>query len=57
MKSPLYDQTSKEKTIVLDGYACNIGEVLNDHISKERAKSVKAAFIEYGVDISKISIH
>lgn len=52
----LYNQTSRESTIVIDGYACNIGEdVPNDFISKERAEAVKSAFIENGVDASKIS--
>ena len=54
----LYGQTSKDNTIVIEGYACNIGEdAPNDYISKERAEAVKATFLENGVDPSKISIH
>ena len=54
----LYNQTSEENTIVIDGYACNIGEdVPNNYISKERAEAVKSAFIENGVDALKISTH
>ena len=54
----LYSQTSKENIIVIDGYACNIGEdAPNDYISQERASAVKAVFIENGVDASKISTH
>ena len=51
----LYNQTSKENEIVVEGYACNIGEdAPNDYISHERAEAVKAAFVENGVDASKI---
>lgn len=54
----LYNQTSKENTIVIEGYACNIGEdAPNDYISKERAEVVKSAFVENGVDASKLTTH
>ena len=54
----LYNQTSKANAIVIDGYACNIGEdAPNDYISRQRAEAVKCAFIENGIDASKISTH
>ncbi|MDE7347319.1 MAG: OmpA family protein [Muribaculaceae bacterium] len=54
----IYNQTSRANSIVIDGYACNIGaDAPNDYISKERAEIVKAAFIENGIDPSKISTH
>lgn len=52
----LYNQTSKENGIVVEGYACNIGEdAPNDYISQQRAEAVKAALIESGVDAAKIT--
>ncbi len=52
----LYNQTSKENMIVVEGYACNIGEdAPNDYISQERAETVKAALVEHGVDAAKIT--
>lgn len=54
----LYNQTSKENGIIVEGYACNIGEdAPNDYISQERAKTVKAALVEHGVDVAKITTH
>lgn len=54
----LYNQTSKVNSIIIDGYACNMGEdAPNDYISMERAEIVKTAFIENGIDASKISTH
>lgn len=52
----LYNQTSKENGIVIEGYACNIGEdAPNDYISQQRAEAVKSAFIENGVESTKIT--
>ena len=52
----LYNQTSKENGIVIEGYACYIVEdAPNDYISQQRAEAVKSAFIENGVDASKIT--
>lgn len=52
----LYNQTSKENNIVVEGYACNIGDdAPNDYISQQRAEAVKAALVENGIDASKIS--
>ena len=54
----LFNQTSKENGIVVEGYACNIGEdVPNDYVSQQRAEAVKAALIENGVDAAKITTH
>lgn len=54
----LFNQTSKENGIVVEGYACNIGEdAPNDYVSKQRAEAVKAALIENGVDAAKIKTH
>lgn len=54
----LYNQTSKENGIIVEGYACNIGDdVPNDYISQQRAEAVKAALIENGVDAAKIKTH
>ena len=54
----LYNKTSKANTILIDGYACNIGEdAPNDYISQQRAETVKSALIENGVDASKITVH
>lgn len=54
----LYNQTSKENGIIVEGYACNIGEdAPNDYISQERAETVKAALVEHGVDAAKITTH
>lgn len=54
----LYNQTSKENKIVIEGYACNIGDdAPNDYISKERAEVVKTALVENGIEASKISTH
>lgn len=51
----LYNQTSKENEIIVDGYACNIGEdAPNDYISRQRAEAVKAVLVENGVDAAKI---
>ena len=53
----LYNKTSKANTILIDGYACNIGEdAPNDYISQQRAENVKSALIENGVDASKITV-
>ncbi len=52
----LYKQTSQKNTIVIEGFACNIGEdAPNNSISKERAEAVKEEFIENGVDATKLS--
>ena len=54
----LYNQTSKENNIVVEGYACNIGaDVPNNYISQERAEAVKAALIENGIDATKVITH
>lgn len=54
----LYNQTSKENGIIVEGYACNIGEdAPNDYVSQQRAEAVKAALIENGVDAAKITTH
>ena len=54
----LYKQTSKENNIVVEGYACNIGkDAPNDYISKQRAEDEKAALIENGIDVAKITTH
>lgn len=54
----LYNQTSKENRIVVEGYACNIGEdAPNDYISQQRAEAVKNALIENGLDANNITIH
>lgn len=54
----LYAQTNKTGTIVVEGYACNIGEdAPNDAISQQRAEAVKSALMVAGVDVSKIETH
>lgn len=54
----LYNQTSKMNEIIVEGYACNIGEdAPNNYISQQRADAVKSALIENGVDAAKIQTH
>ena len=52
----LYNQTSKKNEIIVEGYACSIGEdAPNNYISQQRAEAVKAALVENGVDAAKIT--
>ena len=54
----LYEKTNKEGIIVVDGYACNIGEdAPNDAISQQRAEAVMTALVSAGVNPSKIELH
>lgn len=54
----LYGQTDKAGIIMVDGYACNIGEdAPNDYISQQRAEVVKSALVAAGVDASKVETH
>lgn len=50
-----YLKTNTQSTIIVEGYACNIGsDEVNDKISIERAKAVKDALICNGVPAGKI---
>lgn len=52
----LYNKTSMEKGVVIEGYACNIGgDAPNDFISQQRAEAVRDALMENGLTHGKIS--
>lgn len=54
----VYAKTSKKNKIVVDGYACNIGDKLpNDYISQLRAEAVKTALVGAGVSEENIVIN
>lgn len=54
----VYGKTSQKSTIVVDGYACNIGgDDANNSISKERAEAVRTALVAVGVPANKIELH
>lgn len=52
-----YLQTNKQATIVVEGYACNLGsDEINILISKQRAEAVKAILASQGIIEEKIEI-
>lgn len=52
-----YLQTNKQATIVVEGYACNLGsEEVNIWISQQRAETVKTVLASLGVTEEKIEI-
>ena len=52
-----YLQTNKQATIMVEGYACDLGsEDVNDWISKQRAETVKNTLIPQGIAEDKIQI-
>ena len=52
-----YTQTDKSATILVEGYACNIGdEQSNMILSQNRANNIKAILIECGVPEANIEV-
>ena len=50
-----YLQTNKQATILVEGYACDLGSVeVNDCISKQRAESVKSLLVLCGISESNV---
>jgi outer membrane protein OmpA-like peptidoglycan-associated protein len=53
-----YLQTNKQATIVIDGYACNLGtNDVNNRISKQRADFVYNELVSLGIPTEKIETH
>ena len=53
-----YLQTNKQATIVIDGYACNLGtNDVNNRISKQRADFVYDELVSLGIPTEKIETH
>lgn len=56
--STLYKKTSKDNSIIVNGYTCNIGtDEANNELSKERAIAVKQQLVKEGIETSKIDSH
>lgn len=53
----VYNQTDKTASILVEGFACNIGEdYANDRISLDRANAVKGCLIKLGIPNEKIHV-
>jgi len=53
----IYLQTNKESSILIEGFACNIGtNEINDKISSERANAVKNYLVADGIPSEKIVV-
>ena len=56
--SKVYNESSKQGKVIVDGYACNIGdEETNNYISQLRAENVKNELIKDGIPIENIEIN
>lgn len=52
-----YLQTNKQATILVEGYACDLGSAeVNDWISKQRAETVKNVLASYGISEDKVVV-
>lgn len=55
--SKVYNESSKQGKVIVNGYACNIGEDQpNNYISQLRAENVKNELIKEGIPESNISV-
>ncbi len=53
----LYNKTNRESTLVIDGFACNIGgDAANNYISCQRATAVKDALVKNGIPESNMKV-
>ena len=56
--SKVYNESSKRGKVVINGYACNIGDDQpNNYISQLRAENVKKELIKDGISEANIEIH
>ena len=56
--SKVYNESSKQGKVIVNGYACNIGDdEPNNYISQLRAENVKNELIKYGISTDKIEIN
>ena len=54
----VFCSTDKQATILVDGYTCDLGgDELNITLSQNRAASVKAQLVKYGVPADKIQVN
>ena len=54
----VFCSTDKQATILVDGYTCDLGgDELNTTLSQNRAASVKAQLVKYGVPADKIQVN